>query len=66
MPLYNIACVHAQQNQIDSAIAYIEKAAPLAPDDLNLIEFIRNDSDLATLRANPHWPELAEKLRNRP
>ncbi|MCC6794394.1 MAG: sulfatase-like hydrolase/transferase [Candidatus Hydrogenedentes bacterium] len=62
MPPYNIACVHAQQNRLDQAIASIEKTAPLVPDDVNLIDYIRNDSDLAPLRNDPRWPALAAKL----
>jgi hypothetical protein len=50
---------------LDQAIVTIEKAAALVPDDVNLVEYIRNDSDLASLRNDPRWPALAAKLRSK-
>ena len=64
MPPYNIACVRAQENRLDDSIAHIEKAARLVPDDVNLIEYMRRDSDLAPLRADPRWSGLVTKLRS--
>ncbi len=58
-PLYNLACSRALQTDLDGALAYLHQATENGFQDARLL---KADSDLASLRADPRFEELAKKL----
>ncbi len=57
--LYNTACFFAIQGQREEAIACLEKAVQLG---FGLREWIENDSDLDSLRGDPRFQALLQRM----
>lgn len=57
--LYNVACVYALQEQLEEAMDCLERAIK---NGFGHKEWIRNDSDLKSLRSNPRFQALLESL----
>jgi hypothetical protein len=53
---YNTACFEARAGRLDAALAHIRRAVELSPP---LAELARTDQDLATLREQPAFNEIA-------
>ncbi len=58
--LYNLACFHAVAGRGDKALDLLERAADRG---WNRSEWASHDSDLDSIRANPRFVKLLEKLR---
>ena len=52
---YNLACFYALSGQTDKAIAELREALQLRPD---LLEWSKQDTDLASLRDDPAYQAL--------
>jgi TolB-like protein/Flp pilus assembly protein TadD len=57
--LYNVACVHALVGDIEGALAYLDKAIR---NGFGHREWLENDSDLESLRADARFEALLKKL----
>jgi poly(3-hydroxybutyrate) depolymerase len=66
---YNVACGFSRKNELDSAFEYLNKAADLGfgnGKDLNgasNIDAMAKDTDLASLRADPRYAALVERMK---
>ena len=52
---YNIACLHAKQNNVEEAIKWLEKAMKMG---YNNIENLRSDSDLEAIRHTQFFQKI--------
>jgi Zn-dependent protease len=59
---YNIACCLARADQPEAAIEWLQKAARLG---LDRVEIVDEDADLAALRDRPDWPSVRASLARR-
>lgn len=59
---YNAACCHALAGDEDRAFAALERAIAI---DVLSPNALTGDQDLASLRADPRWPALLEKEKQR-
>ena len=59
--LYNAACGFALLGRKDAALSYLESA--LAHGTISL-DWMSNDEDLASIRGDPRYARLAERLAN--
>ncbi len=59
MVLYNVACVYSLGGLVDEAIACIEKAIQ---NGFGHREWLQNDSDLDTIRAEPRFQSALQRL----
>jgi adenylate cyclase len=57
--LYNLACFYAIQGEPEEALNCLEKAVQLG---FGLRGWIENDPDFTSLRGNPRFQELLERL----
>lgn len=57
--LYNAACGYASMNDVERSLDYLEQALERGTISL---DWMRNDEDLASLRANPRYLALSQKL----
>ncbi len=57
--LYNVACVYALQGNKGAALDHLEKAAAAG---LNLADHIESDSDMDSLRSEPRFKAVLEKI----
>jgi Flp pilus assembly protein TadD len=57
--LYNVACVYALSNQPEEAFACLDKAIT---NGFGHREWLENDSDLVSLRADPRFEALLKRL----
>jgi len=57
--LYNVACVYALSNQPEEAFACLDKAIT---NGFGHREWLENDSDLVSLRADPRFDALLKRL----
>ena len=53
---YNAACFEALERNSNAAFAQLERALELGPPEVR--DYVRDDSDFATLHADPRWTEL--------
>jgi tetratricopeptide (TPR) repeat protein len=51
---YNLACFEALDGKREEALAALEKAAELAPDDVK--KYAAEDSDFDSIRDDPRFP----------
>jgi serine/threonine protein kinase/Flp pilus assembly protein TadD len=61
--LYNVACAYALLGEIDTALDCLEKAVGQGS---GYREWIENDPDFASLRGNPRFQTLVERLTANP
>ena len=61
--MYNLACSHAVLNQKSEALEALRRAISLGYCDL---EFLANDSDLASLHSHPEFQRILKYLAERP
>lgn len=57
--LYNMACFFAVQGEHDEAISCLEKAVQLG---FGLREWVENDTDLESLRADPRYQAVLQRM----
>jgi hypothetical protein len=57
--LYNVACVYALSGQPEEAFACLDKAIT---NGFGHREWLENDSDLVSLRADPRFDALLKRL----
>ena len=57
--LYNTACLYAIQGERNEAIACLEKSVDLG---FGMREWIENDSDFASLRGDPQFQKILDRL----
>merc|ERR1712023_110182 len=62
-PLYNLACVESLSGNVDSALAFLERAID---DGYNDVEHMKRDSDLYRLRETPAFKALVARLEPKP
>lgn len=65
IPPYNLACIDAQHGKFEDAARLLEEAARLVPDDVNMIDLMKNDPDLTSLRADPRWDTILREIQNK-
>ena len=62
---YNVACGHALKKELDPAFEWLAKSAELGfgnePD--NIVHAETRDPDLASLRGDPRFPPIIERMR---
>ena len=63
MVLYNVACNYATLGKNDQALEYLEQAMEHGTIS---VAWMRNDEDLASIRDQPRFSALLEKLTQQP